>query len=159
MVEVASMRNGIHSGPLQASLPGAAIFNSVCAEQPTFSPLVAYAIKVNETGDDLSPNVESGDGGKGWMQLTSSYPDNWDVPEANVRYAVREFLIPAETFWAAEGLEGDDLVRAIAAEYNAGRGGAEAGHEQGDIGKFTTDHYSDRCLQHYQLLEAGLSPF
>ena len=93
------------------------------------------------------------------MQLTVSYPDDWADPVSNVKFAKEEYLLPAEDYWAAQGMQGDDLVRAIAAEYNAGRGNAMAGHNSGDLDLFTTDHYAARCLDHYHALQQGRSPF
>jgi hypothetical protein len=158
------MRNGLSAGPLPTTLPGAPIIERACegsaaAGLVTFSPLVAYSIKANETGSSLTPDVISDDGGHGWMQLTSSFPSNWADPYTNVVYAVERFLLPAEAYWAGRGFTGDDLVRLIAAEYNAGRTAAEDGHAQGDCDLYTTDKYAARALSHYQALLAGQSPF
>jgi hypothetical protein len=156
------MRNGIAAGPLPSDLdlPYGHEITQACAVPPSFSPLLAYAIKVNESGENDPPDVQSGDGGHGLFQLTSSYPDDWADPYANALYAVQYFLAPAETYWAdTMGLQGTDLVRAIAAEFNAGRGGAMQGHEEGDVDKFTTNHYAARALAHYEALVAGQAPW
>jgi hypothetical protein len=93
------------------------------------------------------------------MQLTSSYPANWADPQTNIDYAVENYILPAWAYWRATyGYQGDDLVRCIAAEYNAGRGGAEQGHAEGDVDLYTTNHYADRCLMEYKALVAGQMP-
>lgn len=151
------MRNGIKGTALPPAFPYKAIIEQQCFEQ-NCSPCLVGAIKMNETGlgqGSQSENVISADGGHGLMQLTSSFPPDWADPAANFRYAIEQYINPAWEHWAAEGLSGDDLVRAIAATYNAGLGGAEAGHAEGDIGKYTTDHYDQRCLAHYQALVEG----
>jgi len=171
------MRNNLAGGPISLSLqlPFVVEIEDACSAPPTFSPILAYAIKVNETGlsyqpDELQigadPHTElMPDGsaaGHGPFQLTSSWPTEWKIPYRNALYAIQHFLLPAEEFWARKGFEGDDLVRAIAAEYNSGRGGALAGHQHGDIGKFTTFSggvsYADRALKHYTNLLSGKMP-
>ncbi len=153
------MRNGISAGPLpQINLPFGTVVEKA-SDDADFSPLVVYAIKVNESGDGTDPAVQSDDGGHGLMQLTASFPQNWADPYANVAYAIVNFLIPAENFWAGQGFSGDDLVRAIAAEYNAGRFQALAGHNAGDFDRYTTNAYAARALAHYTALRAGQSPF
>lgn len=152
------MRNGIASGPLPAGLPFGEQIAAACSITPTFSPLVAYAIKFNETADlDDAATIISGDGGHGLFQLTSSYPEGWADPYVNALYAIDEFLLPAETYWAHE-LQGDDLVRAIAAEFNAGRTQAIEGHEKGNLDLYTTNGYAARALATYIKLCAGLTP-
>ena len=98
--------------------------------------------------------VISDDGGHGLLQLTSSYPANWADPYANVLYAIDNFLRSAETYWSAE-LQGNNLIRAIAAEYNAGRSQAIAGHEAGNVDLYTTNSYGQRALDMYLRLLAG----
>lgn len=103
------------------------------------------------------------DNGHGIFQLTSSWPDDWTDPNANAAYAIAHFLQPAVTFWhTTYQMVGDDLVRSVAAEFNAGRGGAESGHRDGDVGKFTTHTggiaYSDLVLKYYHQLAGGLHP-
>lgn len=148
------MRNGIVGTPLDLALPFAKPINAACATADFF-PYLAFAIKWNETASlPDAATVVSADGGHGLMQLTSSYPANWDDPYANVLYAVDEFLRPAENYWSLD-FQGDDLIRAIAAEYNAGRSAVIKGHAEGDLGKFTTDHYDQRALATYLKLLAG----
>jgi len=152
------MRNGLAAGPLPAGLLYGPVIQAACEIAPTFSPEVAYAIAENETiigeknGKWDAATVVSADGGHGLFQLTSSYPSDWADPAKNAEYAVEHFLLPAETFWANMGMQGDDLVRCIAAEFNAGRGGALSGHSQGDVDKYTTNHYAARALANYQAL-------
>lgn len=179
------MRNGLLAGPLPTglNLPFADAVARACAQFATFSPLVAYAIKVNETGDSTDPaQMQDGtvpgtdhlsDGsnaGHGIFQLTSAWPMQWAAPEQNASFAIwhdgPEFagMHAAETYWAARDMQGDDLVRCIFASYNAGIGGAEQGHAEGDVGKYTTKdssgaNYADRALAHYKALAAGKSPF
>ena len=56
------------------------------------------------------------------------------------------------------GLELDDLVRAIAASFNAGIGGAAEGHAIGNVDAYTTNGYAARALQNYQNLLRGVTP-
>lgn len=169
------MRNGLAAGPLPdtiqgVKLPFALIINQACAVSPTFSPLVAYAIKMNETGLLTNPTeIQDGadpvtfkmsDGsnaGRGIFQLTSSWPYDWRDPLANAVYALHHdgFMLDAETYWVRRGLLGDNLVRAIAASFNAGIGGAQAGHDEGDVDKRTTNRYGQRALAHYHGLISG----
>lgn len=169
------MRNGLSAGPLpRIPLPFRDEIERAC-EELNFSPLVAYAIKVNETNLSTDPGeIQIGadpktlcmpDGspcGVGIFQLTSSHPDGWRDPYVCALEAIRGWLIPAETFWSARGMQAEDLVRAIAASFNAGIGGAEQGHAEGDIGKFTTFSggvsYADRALNHYRKLLKGQAP-
>ncbi len=123
------------------------------------SPPLAYAIAMHESIQGelndkwTAATVVSDDGGHGLFQLTSSYPDDWIDPGANARYAVAHFLEPAYEFWTTYyHLEGDDLVRAIAAEFNAGRSAALAGHHAGNIDLYTTDHYAEAVLAIYSRL-------
>ncbi len=172
------MRHHLHAGPLPAALalPFRAEVEAACAVMPTFSPLVAYAVKYCETGLSTDPaELQKGadpvtmlmpDGsnaGRGIFQLTSSFPLHWRNAYANALYAVERFLLPAEWFWAGQyGMQGEELVRAVAAEYNAGRLGAIQGHDVADVGLFTTFSdglsYADRCLLYYQHLEKGEMP-
>lgn len=129
-----------------------------------FPPLVAYAVACNETiigeinGKWDAATVVSSDSGHGLFQLTSSWPDDWEDPYANARYAINNFLVPAMRQWRENAPEimGDDLVRCIAATFNAGFGGAWRGHTKGDVDRFTTDNYGQRALVIYQsLLDNG----
>lgn len=151
------MRDGVSGALVVASFPYAKIINSLSLSANFFPCLVA-AIKMNETGLGQGPATEndiSGDGGRGIMQLTSSYPSDWQQPQANIGYAITHFLVPAYVDWRGE-LRGNDLVRAIAATYNAGLGNAQAGHAAGDLDKYTTNRYGARCLGHYQNLCKGI---
>lgn len=146
------MINGISGNLLPTGFPYKAIIENLCGSK--VPPCLVGAIKLNETGTGSGPVTEqdiSGDGGRGIMQLTSSYPKNWQDPTANISYAVSHFIIPAMNEWKDE-LQGDNLVRAIAATYNAGLGNAQAGHKIGDIDAYTTNRYGERCLQRYQAL-------
>ncbi|MGB8265190.1 MAG: hypothetical protein WCE44_02590 [Candidatus Velthaea sp.] len=174
------MRNGISAGPLpQIWLPFAAEISQACVDATfgavrTFSPLVAYAVKVNETGSSTDPaEIQGGadpntllmpDGsnaGRGIFQLTSSWPPNWQKPYANALYALENpgFLMEAEQYWVQQGYVGEALVKLIAASFNAGIGGAQVGHDQGNCDLNTTDNYGARAVAHYQALFAGRSPF
>lgn len=172
------MRNGIAGSPIPAhlNLVFAYEIETGCTVPPTFSPILAYAIKVCETDQtDPADVIEAGadpttllmpDGssaGRGLFQLSSSYPANWKDPMMSTMYAIAHFLYPAEMFWSSSyGMQGDSLARCIAAEYNAGRQGAINGHNNGDVGKYTTHSgplsYSDECLLYYHHLEKGLAP-
>lgn len=172
------MRNHISGAPLPAhlNLPFAFEIEAGCQVTPTFSPLLAYSIKVCETdstepadtvefGADLTTMLmpNGSPAGRGIFQLSSSYPANWKDPLTSTLYAIAHFLYPAEAFWSSTyGMQGADLVRCIAAEYNAGRGGAVAGHAHGDVGMYTTRQvgvsYSDECLSYYHNLQKGLMP-
>jgi hypothetical protein len=166
------MRNGLSGKRLpgyfgSTPLPFVSAVESACLIPPTFSPLVTYAIKMNETGLSMDPTqVQDGadlstmlmpDGsnaGRGIFQLTSSFPYDWRDPYANALYAIHNtgFMLDAESYWVRLGLQGDDLVRAIAASFNAGIGGAMAGHQAGDLDRYTTDQYAARALTMYQQL-------
>lgn len=148
------MRHGIVATPLDLSMPFAQQINSACVTTDFFPYLVA-AIQHNETANlPDAATVISDDGGHGVMQLTSSYPAGWVEPYVNILYAIDEFLRPAETYWSMD-FQGDDLVRAIAAEYNAGRTAVINGHAEGDLGKYTTNNYDQRALATYRKLLAG----
>jgi hypothetical protein len=110
--------------------------------------------------------VISDDGGHGPMQLTSSYPSDWDVPESNFRWAINQFISKAWQVWTVGvpdlnegrgfGLEGDDLIRAIAASYNCGIGTAiDAHNETGNVDAWDTDNYGARALTHYHAILNG----
>lgn len=153
------MRDGIDGAPLPAGFPYKDIIEQVCLDNGV-APCLVGAIKMNETGLGQGPGTEndiSGDGGHGIMQLTSSFPDNWQDPTANISYAVEHFIVPAWADWD-ETLQGDDLVRAIAATYNAGYGSAYAGHVKGNVDLYSTDNYGARCLAKYTALIGGTIP-
>lgn len=151
------MRNGISAKPVDESLPYAEEINTAC-QVGGFSPLVAYAVKWNETADlPNAATVVSADDGHGLFQLTASWPSGWRDPYTNALYAVDNFLVPAETYWAPI-VQGEDLVRCIAAEFNAGRSNAIAGHQNGDVDKYTTNDYGRRALATYHKLLSGVAP-
>jgi hypothetical protein len=148
------MRNGIVATPLDLSMPFAQQINAACSDADWF-PYVVAACQKNETGSRAdAATVISGDGGHGVMQLTASYPDNWADPTANIAYAIKVYLEPAEAYWKTQ-FQGEDLVKAIAAEYNAGRGNVIKGHAEGDLDKYTTNGYGARALATYEKLCAG----
>jgi hypothetical protein len=152
------MMSGNLSGrSLSTTMPYAVAIEEACLT--VMSPPLAYAIAQHESiegelnGKWIAHEVVSDDGGHGLFQLTSSYPDDWIEPSANARYAVAHFLEPAYEFWSTYyHLEGGDLVRAIAAEFNAGRSAALAGHHAGNVDLYTTDHYAEAVLAIYTRL-------
>ena len=152
------MRDGIAGTALPVQFPYKAIIEQVAFNNKV-SPVLVAAIKMNETGLGHGPETEndvSFDGGRGIMQLTSSWQDPWEDPFTNIDYAVEHFIVPAWTYWASQGLQGDDLVRAIAATYNAGLGNAIAGHRNGNVDEFTTNNYGARALVNYRNLRDGI---
>lgn len=171
------MELGLAGDPYPATLPYASAINTAATSRK-FWPCVLGAVLWQESvGPEVSgwlvetygpgttaANVVSGDGGHGIGQLTSSYPDDWANPLVNATYALDAFLLTALQYWAIHvKLQGDDLLRALAAEYNAGRVAAIKGHINGDVGLETThdEHgvsYSDNVLAHYQKLSVGLEP-
>jgi hypothetical protein len=164
------MRDGIEGGPLTDKHEYAEIVNRLSAERGV-SPLLVYAIRLNETSEGFPPgglqggaDPETGDmpdgsnAGHGIMQLTSSWPNDWSDPEANFKYAIEQFIEPDWNAWAEQtGLQGDGLVRAIAASYNAGLGAAMLAHKRGDVDAVTTNRYGERALEHYHALFAEAS--
>lgn len=149
-------RDGISGAPLPAGFPYKDLIDSLSLKYEV-SPCLVGAIKMNESGLTDSPDVESGDGGHGLMQLTSSYPDNWQDPATNIEYAIKNFIIPAWQYWD-QYLQADGLVRAIAASYNAGIGAAIEGHDKGNVDLYTTDNYGERALTNYTALSQGSIP-
>ena len=153
------MKWGISGKPIPAALRYAAPIQEA-ADDDDFPPLFAYAIAWRETisgeVNGLWPSaatVVSGDAGHGLFQLTSSYPGDWQDPKANALYAIQNFLLPAQEYWyGLNGYTGPDLVKLCAAEFNAGRGNAERGHEEGNVDLYTTDNYGTGVLAIYQSL-------
>lgn len=145
---------GISGQPLPASFPYASIINQLCGDRTP--PCLVGAIKFNETGLGCGPETEncvSFDGGRGVMQLTSSYPSDWTDPRSNIGYAIAHFIDPAIDAWIALGLQGDDLVRAVAASYNEGLGTAELAHKtRDDVDAYTTHAYGMRALEEFKRL-------
>jgi hypothetical protein len=149
----------VSGAPLPAGLPyGEQI--TAAAKALDFPPALAYAIKICETGRDDPPDICSGDGGHGLFQLTSYVPAGWDDPQTCAHYAILDWLLPdALRIFRELELAGDDLVRAVAAAFNAGWGGMLRGHLAGDVDRYTTNRYGERALSHYRALAAGRNPF
>lgn len=162
---------GVSGAPLPSGLPyGDAI--AAAASAANFPPCWLYAqgwqetIKVDgwlQTLGKTAANYISFDNGHGIFQLTSSWPDDWQDPSANAAYAIAHFLQPAIQFWTTTyNFSGDDLVRACAAEFNAGRQAAINGHNEGDVGAHTTHTggvaYDDLVLKYYHQLAGGMHP-
>ena len=162
---------GISGKSIPSNLPYAGPISQVCSAN-NFPPSLAYAVAQNETideyGDTAATRLQDGyttdpgyDGtcGHGLFQLTSSGPPNWSDPLANAQWAITKsgFLMDAMNYWYNKyGLTGEALVKATAASFNAGIGGAEQGHlEHNDVDYFTTNHYGERALQHYRELIAA----
>jgi len=163
------MRDGIISGLIPAQFPYADPIQRA-AELHNVSAFVVYSIGEQETinGEQsgwlvaaygpgtTAANVVSNDGGHGIFQLTSSYPQLWQDPYTNAEFACANFIAPAWEFWSGQpyNLVGDALVRAVAAEFNAGRGLALAGHlNHSNVGIWTTKtdgiQYDLMVLQNY----------
>ena len=130
------------------------------------SPCLVGAIKINETGLGQGPTTEndiSGDGGHGIMQLTSSYPNDWQDPATNIAYAIEHFIVPAWNYWAnanafSAAQQGEALVKCIAATYNAGLGNVQEGFERGNVDLYTTNNYGERAVANYAALVGGTIP-
>lgn len=167
------MRNGISGASVPLDLIYAGDINTATLKV-SFFPLVAYAIALVETiegelaGEWEAATVISSDGGHGLCQPT---PATWWTPEmnfdwraidwrkpcANAEFSIKWFMVPAEQFWAVHyGMQGDSLIRCLCAEYNAGRTCAIEGHNDGDVGRYTTHErgvsYSDHVLKNYHAL-------
>lgn len=163
------MRDGISGAELASKHEYAAIVNQL-AIGAGVAPLLVYAIRLNETSEGFPPDGLQGgadpktglmpDGsnaGHGVMQLTSSWPSDWEDPAANIGYAIEHFIAPAWKDWVGIfAIKGDDLIRCIAASYNAGFDAARKAHIAGDVDAVTTDRYGDRALEHFHALLAEL---
>lgn len=157
------MKWGIESGHISTDLPYAyPITEAAISEDVPLALLYAIAWHETISGEvgGLWPSaalVVSDDGGHGLCQLTSSWPDDWQDPNANARYACDQYIIPAAEYWSKQcGYSGETLVKCIAATYNAGLGNAVAGHAHGDVDLYTTDSYGEAVLAIYQkLIETG----
>jgi hypothetical protein len=147
------LKYGISGEPLP---PGLAYGYQIqrASELLNFPPLVAYAVKMNETAPTDPPDIVSADGGFGIFQLTSSKCRDWSDPYANALYAIAHFLLPAQEFWAAAGYEADDLIRLTAATYNCGLSNAIAAHDLGNVDLYDTNDYGQRCLANFKSLQA-----
>lgn len=160
------MKDGIISGIIPPQYPYAKPIQ-MAAVRTNCSAFLAYAIAEAETiegelaGMWNAATVVSFDYGYGLFQITSQpIPPNWSDPYTNARWAMENFILPAWSYWSrpAFGAAGESLVRCIAAEFNAGRGAALAGHEEHqDVGYYTTGRdYDKRVLKHYRdLLKTG----
>ena len=158
------MRYGISGVSIPKQLPYAATIQAPCLELG-FPPCLAYAIAWRESisgevnGSWDAATVLSGDGGHGLFQLTSTFPEGWDDEAINVRYALSNFLIPALHQFARRALRGDDLIRLVAASFNAGERAAWEAHLAGDCDLATTgNNYSTCVLASFDRLIKGESP-
>lgn len=158
------MRWGIESGSIDPSLPYSQPILAA-SQYANFPVALLYAVAWRESihGETcgLWPSacyVTSDDGGHGLFQLTSSWPANWQTPEANARWACDMFLLPAVEYWHNKGFEGDALAKLVVASFNAGIGGAERGHNEGDADKYTTDGYAAAVLGFYKHIVATGRP-
>ena len=152
---------GISGATVSSALPYSVNINDA-AVQTNFSPILLYSICWHETiqgevnGSWIASSVISFDGGHGLAQLTSSYPSDWEDPTANAAYAVTNFLFPDMVIWTEEfGLSGDELIKCMAASYNAGLAGAEEGHAQNNVDLYTTDNYGQAVLNIYNNILTG----
>lgn len=156
------MQNGISGKGLPEGFPYKAIIETLCVKH-NFFPCVVGAIKINETGLGQGPTTEndvSGDGGHGIMQLTSYVPPDWQNPTVNIECAITKFLLPDYAVWTSPpySLSGEELVKALAASYNAGFDNALAGHKQGNVDLYTTHNYGQRALSNEIALTQGTIP-
>ncbi len=160
------MRYGILAPNVPANFPWSEVFNSVglyvgCS--PCLLAAHAYVETLEIYGADEARTCVSYDGGHGLMQLTSSFPPDWQNAQTNIGYAANQFIIPAlETWYHDYGYTGDTLVRCEAATYNAGLNAALRGHFKGDVGMYTTKSegmsYDVRVLAAYKTLASGAIP-
>jgi hypothetical protein len=142
---------GISGGSCPPGLPGAGVFNS------SKIPLLTASIAQRETLSVMrwtdANNYIAPDNGHGLMQLTASWPMNWNDALTNVNYAWSNFLSPALSYW--HGLyqyTGSTLVLLIAATYNEGLGAAIKYHDAGDVDAGTTNEYGHGVLAYYNSL-------
>jgi hypothetical protein len=158
------MRWGISGEPVSETLLYAVPINDAGIKQG-FPPTLAYSIAWIESiqgevnGKWNAATVQSADGGWGLFQLTSFHPDNWQDPYVNAHFAIQDWLLPDAIYWFRHyEYTGNDLIRCVAASFNAGLNGALKGHAEGDVGKYTTDRYPDRALAVYEKLVATGKP-
>ena len=143
------MIEGIEAKPVPEHHEFSAMVNDLCIAA-NVPPCLVYAIRLNETSEGDPPNVTSGDGGHGIMQLTSSFPDDWEDPKSNFTYAINHFIAPdLDQAVKDTGLQGDGLIRFVAAAYNAGYGTAIEDHNRGDVDAHTTNRYGERAVAHF----------
>lgn len=162
------MLNGISGASLPVGFPLRDAITAACAKR-NFPPCFAGAVKLNETELSTDPGeleegadpatgcLPNGDNaGHGSFQLTVEWPIGWADPEVNCGFAIDKFLAPAITFWVGKGFSGVDLVRAVAASYNAGTETVWEWHvKYSDVDHGTTDRYGARALEHFKNLIAG----
>jgi len=156
------MIHGIDSGKIPTQLIYAEIIQKA-ADDANVSALLCYAIANRETlrgqraGSWDAASVVSADGGHGLFQLTSSWPSDWADPSANTAYAIAHFIKPAMDWLVEQGLEGDALIKGIAASFNAGLGAAWNAHvSQNDFDACTTGNdYASDVLANYLALHSG----
>jgi hypothetical protein len=97
--------------------------------------------------------------GHGIMQLTSSWPPNWEDSAANFVYAVDNFLMPAVKYWhGLYGYAGSTLVLLCAATFNEGLDAAKSDHAAGNVDAGTTNEYGHRVVSAMEQLLAGMPP-
>jgi hypothetical protein len=140
------MRWGIESGELDPTLPYALdVAKAAVAEEVPVALLYAIAWHESIAGEVAglwtAATVLSDDGGHGLCQLTSSWPDDWEIPFSNASFACSQFIVPAAQYWCQRVEGAFALVKCIAATYNAGLGNAVAGHSIGNVDAYTTDGY------------------
>jgi len=158
------MQFGIEAGIIPSHLPYSSPIQEAC-QAADLSPALAYGIAFRESirgelaGLWTAATVVSGDGGYGLFQLTSSYPKNWDQPRANADWALSQFIKPALTFFSAQGLTGEALIRCIAAAFNAGLETAWEAHNNGNVDACTTGcDYAADVFAIYSAIIAGRTP-
>ena len=156
---------GISGAPIPPALPYAAAVTAACLHE-NMPPCLLYAIawresisgEVNGQWPDAA-TVVSSDNGHGLCQLTSSWPDDWADPVANVNYAIEEFVLSAIRYWhGLQKFSGDTLVLLVSATFNEGLGAAEKYHAQGNVDAGASDSYGHGVLANYQKLIAGETP-
>jgi hypothetical protein len=171
------MRWDISGGPLPPGLPYADAITTAF-EEANLSPMFGYAIAAEESiklevaGEIPSAaSVIGGSGGYGLFQGTPAasgiaLPENWQDPLTNARYAVQYWFNDPDQggfpFWVAPPYNelGTNLIRCVAASYNAGRQGAIDGHDRGNVDMNTYGgNYAARVLANYLRLCAGQAPW
>jgi hypothetical protein len=167
---------GIEDRMLDPTLPFAGDITAACVKR-NFSRDVLYAIgwreAIGEYGLAAATKLQDGadpatglmpDGtnaGHGAFQLTSSWPGNWQDVAISAIYAIDVFLQPnlnSIRIWAP-ALLGDELVKVLAASYNAGLTAAWNAHLAGNVDAATTNNYGAGVLAIYDsLVEIGRPP-
>ena len=171
------MRWSISGDPVPDHLPYADGINRAFMEA-NFSPMFGYAVATEESirGQIIglwpdAATVVSPDGGYGCFQCTPStsgfaLPENWQDPYVAAQFAIAHWFNTSSQggfpFWVNEpyNLTGDDLIRCVAASYNAGRQGAIDGHSIGNVDLNTENgNYATRVLSNYHKLAQGKAPW